>query len=144
VIEITESALLEDSPAIVERLAELRALGVRLALDDFGTGYSSLAYLRRFPVDTLKVDRSFVATVARTEGDAAIVGAVLGLAVGMGIDVVAEGIEEVAQLERLREMGCRLGQGYLLGRPGSAEDADALVASGGSIPVAAQASASVS
>jgi len=140
VVEITESVLIDDSMGSNDRLDQLRALGVRLALDDFGTGYSSLAYLQRFPVDTVKIDRSFVKTVDERGGDA-IVGAVLGLTAGLGSSVVAEGIETQGQLDRLREMGCRHGQGYLLSRPVPGSDIEALLLSGGGLmPSADQAS----
>jgi diguanylate cyclase (GGDEF)-like protein len=142
VVEITESALLEDSPATAAHLEQLRRLGIGLALDDFGTGYSSLAYLRRFSVDTLKIDRSFVSAINQGDGEAAIVGAVMGLAGGLGVDVVAEGIETGEQLQRLRGMGCTRGQGYLFSRPLSREDADALLL--GEPAAACQASSKVS
>ncbi|MCW2989909.1 MAG: hypothetical protein JWM73_503 [Solirubrobacterales bacterium] len=143
VVEITESTLIEDNSAATDRLAQLRGLGVRLALDDFGTGYSSLAYLRRFAVDTVKIDRSFVATMDDATGGDAIVAAVLGLTAGLGSNAVAEGIETPQQLARLRAMGCRLGQGYLFARPLPGAEIEALLGAGGVIPVAVQASSSV-
>lgn len=116
-IEITESVLVSDSPQIQNGLRELRELGCRIALDDFGTGYSSLAYLKRFPPDLLKIDREFIRNVHRDRGDAAIFDAILTLASSLGLDVVAEGVEEPEQLEWLRRRGCQLAQGYLLARP---------------------------
>jgi EAL domain-containing protein (putative c-di-GMP-specific phosphodiesterase class I) len=120
VLEITESATVEDTEGIITRLAELKALGVGLAIDDFGTGYSSLSYLRRFPVDQMKIDRSFVAGVAVNSGDRAITASVINLGHALGIQVVAEGVETIDQLENLSEMGCDLAQGYHWLRPAAA------------------------
>jgi diguanylate cyclase (GGDEF)-like protein len=116
-LEITESVVMDQSEVSVERLRGLRALGVKLVLDDFGTGYSSLSYLRRLPLDTIKIDRSFVTGLGTDEADLPIVQAVISLAHALGMDVVAEGIETVGQLLRLRELGCDRGQGYLFARP---------------------------
>ncbi len=130
ILEITESMLMEDAEGSVETLCGLKALGVRIAVDDFGTGYSSLAYLKRFPVDYLKVDRAFVDGLGREEGDTAIVRAVMGLARALGLEVVAEGIETVEQLDLLRDLGCDYGQGYYFARPlPSAEAGEFLAAS---------------
>jgi diguanylate cyclase (GGDEF)-like protein len=115
-IEITESIVMDQSEAGIRALRELRDLGVRLVLDDFGTGYSSLSYLKHLPLDMIKVDRSFVAGLDGS-ADRSIVDAVIALAHGLGIGVVAEGIETASQLDRLRELGCDLGQGYLFSRP---------------------------
>ncbi|QIN79666.1 EAL domain-containing protein [Rubrobacter marinus] len=117
VLEITESMLMDDAEKGVETLFGLKALGLRIAVDDFGTGYSSLSYLKRFPIDTLKIDRSFVDGLGREPGDTAIVRAVMGLARALGLDVVAEGIETAEQLALLRELGCDYGQGYHFARP---------------------------
>ncbi|MEJ7844977.1 MAG: EAL domain-containing protein, partial [Acidimicrobiales bacterium] len=117
VLEITESATVEDTEGAIARLAELKGLGVGLAIDDFGTGFSSLSYLRRFPVDQLKVDRSFVAGVTTNAEDLAIVASVVNLAHALDICVVAEGVETLAQLEKLCEMGCDLAQGFNWLRP---------------------------
>ena len=112
VLEITESATVADTEGVIARLEELKALGVGLAIDDFGTGYSSLSYLRRFPVDQLKIDRSFVAGVATSGEDRAIAASVIGLAHALGVNVVAEGVETMEQLEWLSEMRCDLAQGF--------------------------------
>lgn len=116
-LEITESVFLQESQTTLDALRALRAAGVRIALDDFGTGYSALAYLRRFPFDTLKIDRSFVRELA-TRGDArAIVKMILGLARTLGMHTVAEGVEEPAHAGVLQRYGCRTIQGYLVARP---------------------------
>jgi len=119
--EITESVLMDDVDRSEETLGELKLLGVKLSVDDFGTGYSSLSYLRRFPVDVLKVDRSFVDGVDTDPSDSAIVTAIVTLAHNLGMKAVAEGVETVAQLDELRRLGCDLGQGYLFARPASGD-----------------------
>jgi EAL domain-containing protein (putative c-di-GMP-specific phosphodiesterase class I) len=106
----------------IGHLSALKGLGVKIVIDDFGTGYSSLSYLQRFPVDLLKVDRSFVAGVAQRGDDAAIVRGVVDLAHRLGLTAVAEGVEDAEQMAALRELGCERAQGYLLGRPAAAED----------------------
>jgi diguanylate cyclase (GGDEF)-like protein len=122
VVEVTESVFLDESGAGVAALEELRGMGVRVALDDFGTGYSALGYLQRFTVDILKIDRRFVATLGTGGTDKPeISGAIIGLARSLRLDVVAEGIEEPEQAERLRELGCALGQGFLFARPAPPE-----------------------
>ncbi|WP_445503249.1 bifunctional diguanylate cyclase/phosphodiesterase [Microvirga sp. G4-2] len=122
-VEVTESVFLDSSADTVERaLRTLSAAGVTIALDDFGTGYASLAHLKRFPVDVIKIDRSFVSKMETDAGDAAIVRAVLGLGQSLGIKVVAEGVETAAQMTLLRELGCNLVQGYHMGRPMPAND----------------------
>ena len=125
-LEITESVLMDHSEAGIRTLSEIRNLGVRLVLDDFGTGYSSLAYLKHLPLDTIKIDRTFVAGI-EDPADRSIVEAVVALAHGLGIGVVAEGIETEAQAEKLRELGCDLGQGYLFSRPVPADRTAALL-----------------
>ena len=116
-LELTETALLGDTPQTIEALATIKALGVRLAIDDFGTGYSSLGYLKRLPVDVLKIDRLFVSQLGHVDGDDAIVSAIIGLARTLGLVTTAEGVEESAQGDRLVELGCDHAQGYLYGRP---------------------------
>jgi EAL domain-containing protein (putative c-di-GMP-specific phosphodiesterase class I) len=116
-LEITEGVLITGGGTTAETIDALRALGVRLMLDDFGTGYSSLSYLRRFPLDVLKIDRSFVTTVHESIESRAIVEAITAMAHALGIDVTAEGVETGDQLAALRELGCASVQGYLLARP---------------------------
>jgi diguanylate cyclase (GGDEF)-like protein/PAS domain S-box-containing protein len=111
--EITESVLLDDSEASARALAELKALGVRIAVDDFGTGFSALTYLKRFPVDALKIDRSFVVGLGHNREDRAIVASVIDLAHAFGLVTVAEGVETSEQLNQLRSLGCERAQGYL-------------------------------
>jgi diguanylate cyclase (GGDEF)-like protein/PAS domain S-box-containing protein len=118
VLEITEGALVEDPDAARAVLTKLRGLGVSIALDDFGTGWSSLSYLRRLPVDIIKIDRSFIADLSTDPDACAVVSAVLHLGHGMGLRVVAEGVERADQLEVLREMGCDEYQGFIDGLPG--------------------------
>jgi diguanylate cyclase (GGDEF)-like protein/PAS domain S-box-containing protein len=125
--EITESVLMEDADAVVHVIAEMRALGVRFAIDDFGTGYSSLGYLKRFAVDTVKIDRAFVDGLGDDEGDRAIVSAVIGLAHALGLRVVAEGVETETQLGELVALGCDEAQGYFFAPPQPAQDLKALV-----------------
>jgi len=127
VIELTESVLVADLDATAARLAALRALHVQVALDDFGTGYSSLSYLHRFPVDFLKVDRSFVARLGGEHQDAALTRGIIRFAGTLGITVVAEGVETAEQVAALRSLGCPLGQGFLLGAPVPAEDVPRLL-----------------
>ena len=117
VLEITENGVTDDPDQAAERLRSLKALGVRVAIDDFGTGYSSLVQLRRFPVDSLKIDKSFVDGMTSEAEDAAIVASTVRLARALGIDVVAEGVETEEQLVQLRVLGCDLGQGYHWARP---------------------------
>ena len=124
-LEITEGAVLGDARAAEQQISRLKSLGVRLALDDFGTGYSSLNYVRRFPVDAVKVDRVFIDGLALDRGTAALVQAVVKLGHGLSLDVIAEGIEQPAQIESLLDLECRLGQGWLLSRPLPEEDLEA-------------------
>ncbi len=116
-LEITETTLMEDAVAAGKALRALRSLGLHLSVDDFGTGYSSLTYLKRFPVETIKIDRSFVSGLGLEADDTSIVEAVVRLGHSLGLSVVAEGVETPLQLNGLRELGCNKGQGYLFGRP---------------------------
>jgi EAL domain-containing protein (putative c-di-GMP-specific phosphodiesterase class I) len=122
VLEITESLLMREVDMTMERLRALKALGISLAIDDFGTGYSSLSYLRRFPVDILKIDRSFVSGVGSGSQDAVLTEAIVALARTLQLQVVAEGIEQPEQLAFLRRLGCELGQGYFFAQPLAAAD----------------------
>lgn len=116
-LEITETALMTDPEAALSSLTDLKDLGVGLAVDDFGTGYSSLTYLKRFPVDELKIDRSFISGLGSEAGDAAIVASCIDLAHAVGIRAVAEGVETPDQVKALKIMGCDLAQGYHFARP---------------------------
>jgi diguanylate cyclase (GGDEF)-like protein len=121
-LEITETALMEDIAASTATLSALKELGLRLALDDFGTGYSSLRALQHFPVDVVKIDRSFIAPIEHDPQEAAIVAAVISLSHALGLRTVAEGIETIAQVDRLRALGCDLAQGFYFAKPGPAAD----------------------
>lgn len=127
-LEITESVMMQDTGNIIPRLHELRNLGVRLAMDDFGTGYSSMAYLSSLPIDTLKIDRSFIAKMSRSEEDAAIVRAIVTLAKTLDLRITSEGIETSDQLALLSALGCDFGQGYFIDRPMPAENLGLLLA----------------
>ena len=116
-IEVTESMLMDNVEGTIAVLRDLKAMGVRLAIDDFGTGYSSLAYLKRFPLDTLKIDRSFIKDTPGDAGDAALTTAIIGMAHSLKLSVVAEGVELQTQFDFLRERGCDVIQGYLVSRP---------------------------
>jgi diguanylate cyclase (GGDEF)-like protein len=120
-LEITESAVMENAEMAARLLKRLKALGVQLSIDDFGTGYSSLSYLHRFPVNTLKIDRSFVGRIGEAAENIEIVRTVISLAENMGMEVVAEGIETLSQLAQLRKLKCQYGQGYLFSRPVDAQ-----------------------
>jgi EAL domain-containing protein (putative c-di-GMP-specific phosphodiesterase class I) len=122
-LELTESVFLYHPEVVGDILSKIRAVGARVALDDFGTGYSSLSYLDRYEVDTIKIDRSFLSNMATQKRTMAIVEAVVGLGRALDLDIVAEGVEDQAQLIALRAMGCGLVQGYLLGRPVPAGEA---------------------
>ncbi|HUX69931.1 MAG TPA: EAL domain-containing protein [Cellulomonadaceae bacterium] len=117
IVEVTETVLMHDLDAASATLDEIKALGIGLDLDDFGTGYSSLLYLKHFPVDRIKIDRSFVAGLGTSIGDTAIVASTIALAHSLGVQAVAEGVETIEQLELLRGMGCDFAQGYLFSRP---------------------------
>lgn len=123
-LEITESAVMTDIRRSEQILYRLKELGVKLAVDDFGTGFSSLAYLKRFPVDALKIDRAFVDGLGEDDEDRAFVSSIISLADALGLDVVAEGVETEGQARVLAELGCHRAQGYLFARPGPPEDLD--------------------
>jgi diguanylate cyclase (GGDEF)-like protein len=127
VLEITESVLMEDAATAVRWLRELSALGVQLAIDDFGTGYSSLSYLRQFPVNTLKIDKSFVDGVCQGSEQSTLASAIIELGRKLGLKTVAEGIEQAPQLTELGVLGCDVGQGYLFARPLQADALEAML-----------------
>ena len=116
-LEITESALMRDPDEAVEVLRGLRELGLHIEIDDFGTGYSSLSYLQRFPVECLKIDRSFITDLDKRHDNAAIVQSIIGLGDSLRLSVIAEGVERHAQVRKLQTLGCHIAQGYLFGRP---------------------------
>jgi EAL domain-containing protein (putative c-di-GMP-specific phosphodiesterase class I) len=116
-LEVTESALIRDDAMVLAILRQLRELGVRIAMDDFGTGYSSLSYLHRFPFDKIKIDRSFIKDITKTDGSISIVRAVVDIATARNITTTAEGVETEEQLEVLRNIGCTEAQGYLISPP---------------------------
>ena len=122
-LEITESTVMQQTDVTLSTLRKLKELGVSIAIDDFGTGYSSLAHLKRFPVDKLKIDKSFVAELPQDKDNQAIVAAIIGLAHALGLKVVAEGVETEGQKEFLQNAGCDFIQGYLAGHPVDADSA---------------------
>jgi len=137
ILEITEGTLMSNTKPTIDRLYELKALGVQLAIDDFGTGYCNLSYLQRFPLDILKIDKSFVTHVAQNGGDSALASTIVGLATTLKLHTVAEGVEDVQQRAHLLELGCDYGQGYLFAKPVDADAVSALLRSTGSAPFAA-------
>jgi EAL domain-containing protein (putative c-di-GMP-specific phosphodiesterase class I) len=116
-LELTEGLLMEDTVAARQCLDDLRDIGLNISIDDFGTGHSCLAYLRKFPIDTLKIDRSFVSDLGKSDDAAIIVNAIISLARSLKLAVVAEGVENVEQAEFLVEQGCHIAQGFLYSRP---------------------------
>jgi EAL domain-containing protein (putative c-di-GMP-specific phosphodiesterase class I) len=126
-LEITERLLIDDQPAVRRTLELLRQRGISIAIDDFGTGYSALGYINRFPVNVLKIDRSFVNSVFADHGSAALARAIATMARTLRLRVVAEGVETQAQEAFLKAAGCQVGQGYLYGRPMPKKEIDALV-----------------
>lgn len=133
-LELTESSLMSDPREAGALLREIRDVGVRIAIDDFGTGYSSLTYLHDFPLNALKIDRSFVQSVECTERGGPIADMIVGLGKNLGLDVIAEGVETEAQLEYLRQQGCDVAQGYLYARPQAPEDLTAWLAANQRVP----------
>jgi EAL domain-containing protein (putative c-di-GMP-specific phosphodiesterase class I) len=126
-LEITETTLMADAKRTIAMLNELRALGVHLAIDDFGTGYSSLSALQQFPIGTLKIDQSFVRNVVTDANAATLVRTIIEMGRSLQMEVVAEGVETIEQLQFLREHGCHQGQGTLFGEPCSIEDLASLL-----------------
>jgi EAL domain-containing protein (putative c-di-GMP-specific phosphodiesterase class I) len=129
-LEITETTIMESTESASAVLAELKRIGVQLAIDDFGTGYSSLSYVHRFPLDALKIDRSFITEIGTGQRRSEIVRAIVNLGHNLGLEVIAEGVETHHQLEVLRSLGCEYGQGYLFSRPIEADAAVALIVEG--------------
>jgi EAL domain-containing protein (putative c-di-GMP-specific phosphodiesterase class I) len=127
-LEITESGIMENSSSAATLLQQLKALGVQLCIDDFGTGYSSLSRLHQFPIDTLKIDRSFIRTMTSEGENAEIVQAILTLSQNLEMEVVAEGVETEEQLQQLRGLCCEYGQGYLFAKPLNSKAAATLIA----------------
>jgi EAL domain-containing protein (putative c-di-GMP-specific phosphodiesterase class I) len=126
VLEITEGVFVQEAESVLERMLELKALGIRFAIDDFGTGYSSLSYLRRFPIDILKLDKSFVDDVAVSSEDGAFAETIVQLGKNLHLQTIAEGIEHAPQLEVLRALGCQLGQGFYFTKGLQASEIDDL------------------
>jgi EAL domain-containing protein (putative c-di-GMP-specific phosphodiesterase class I) len=129
-IEVTETALIEDSSVPAASLRELKALGVKILLDDFGTGYSSLSHLQRFPIDALKIDRSFVMHLGAEDDNCAIVRAIAAMASALGLEAVAEGVETAQQAAVVQSLGCGWAQGYYFARPAPPGEIEALVRAG--------------
>jgi EAL domain-containing protein (putative c-di-GMP-specific phosphodiesterase class I) len=129
-IELTETALIDDSSVAADSLRELRSLGVTILLDDFGTGYSSLSHLGRFPIDALKIDRSFVMHLGVEKDDFGIVRAIAAMADALGLDVVAEGVETAEQAAEALALGCGSAQGYYFARPAPPAVIESLISSG--------------
>jgi EAL domain-containing protein (putative c-di-GMP-specific phosphodiesterase class I) len=129
-LEITESVLMQDLASSIQTLEQLRGLGVRLAIDDFGTGYSSLNYLRRLPVDTLKIDRSFIQEAERDPRSHSILRAIVAIAEALDLAVTAEGVETAAQLRRVRAVGCERIQGFYFSKAVDAESMTTLLRTG--------------
>jgi EAL domain-containing protein (putative c-di-GMP-specific phosphodiesterase class I) len=127
-LEVTESGFMDDAEAFGGTLANLKALGVRLAIDDFGTGYSSLTYLKRYPVDALKVDRSFVTGLGTDSDDSALVAAIVAMSGALGLEVTAEGVETREELDHVRRLRCHRAQGFYLASPISRAEMMALLA----------------
>jgi EAL domain-containing protein (putative c-di-GMP-specific phosphodiesterase class I) len=126
-LEITESALMRDPAAAARTLTALRDLGARLAIDDFGTGYSSLSYLHRFPLDTLKIDRSFISDMSAEGEGMEIARTILPMANNLRLDVIAEGVETIEQVVLLKKLHCKYGQGFYFSKPLSAEGITAML-----------------
>jgi len=126
-LELTESAIMDNAEEAIAILNQLKSIGTQLSIDDFGTGYSSLSYLHRFPIDTLKIDRSFVSSMENGSENGEIVRTVIALAKALNLTIIAEGIETIHQLHQLRILGCEYGQGFLFSRPVPREEAEALL-----------------
>ena len=121
-IEITEMSFLDQNMSLLNTIEQLKGMGITLSIDDFGTGYSSLSYLKKFPVDTLKIDRSFVHKMNENSADVAMVSAIISLARALKLQVVAEGVEEAEDIQLLKDFDCEFVQGYYYSRPLKVED----------------------
>ncbi len=121
-LELTESVILDDIDDAIRKMSALRSLGIGFSMDDFGTGYSSLSYLKRLPLDQLKIDQSFVRDIDTDPGDKVIVQTIIGMGCNLGLHVIAEGVENDAQVEFLEKQGCHAFQGYLFSRPLPADE----------------------
>ena len=130
-VEVNERILVEEDGLIADRLTELHQMGVRMAIDDFGTGYASLAHLRQLPLDIIKIDPSFVAGLGHDDTLTLLTRTVVQVGRELGLQVIAEGIEQPRQLSALREMGCNYGQGFLVARPMAAPGVEALIRTSG-------------
>jgi predicted signal transduction protein with EAL and GGDEF domain len=126
-VEITENVIMNDMSQVVQKLRQLTSLGIKIAIDDFGTGYSSLSYLQQFPINTLKIDKSFVSSINVNAGGTSIVNAIVAMAQGLNLNLIAEGVETDPQLEYLRSLGCAEIQGWLFGKAESAEQTQRLL-----------------
>jgi len=133
-LEITESMLMDEAQPVADVLARLKALGVEISIDDFGTGYSSLAYLQRFPVDQLKIDRSFITGLGTRTGRSALVGAIVDMARALDLELIAEGVEEMGQVIELQRLGCSSAQGFLFAIPQGADLVSPLLGPGVPLP----------
>jgi EAL domain-containing protein (putative c-di-GMP-specific phosphodiesterase class I) len=127
VLEVTESVIMQDVERVTDSLEQLKSLGLELAIDDFGIGYSSLSYLKRFPIDRLKIDQSFVRDITSDKDDAAITSAIIGLTRNLGLRTIAEGVETREQLEFLQLHGCDEAQGFLFSKPLPPEECTAIL-----------------
>jgi EAL domain-containing protein (putative c-di-GMP-specific phosphodiesterase class I) len=134
-LELTENLFMEDVDYFAKIMDDLKTLGVRLSIDDFGTGYSSLSYLKLFPVDAVKVDRSFVDGLGSDPNDSALVAGIIAMAAALGLEVIAEGVETHDQLDNLRRLHCRQAQGFYLARPMPAEEFRQMLTEGVRWPV---------
>ncbi|MFL6467672.1 MAG: EAL domain-containing protein, partial [Pyrinomonadaceae bacterium] len=133
-LEITESAVMKNADTAIESMKSIKETGVSLSIDDFGTGYSSLSYLQKFPIDYLKIDRSFVSAMENGDENEEIVRTIIALSKALKLSVVAEGIETKLQFEKLKELGCEFGQGYFFARPLPASAVEAFLKEDGAWP----------
>jgi EAL domain-containing protein (putative c-di-GMP-specific phosphodiesterase class I) len=128
-LEITETSIVEDAESATRMLQACRDMGVQVYIDDFGTGYSALSYLHQFPIDTLKIDRTFIGRIQEDGGNTEVVRTIIALARALNLEVIAEGVETAAQLDYLKKLGCQGGQGFFIARPLEAVDARSIIIS---------------